>query len=84
MWALRGLRRRGLAPIEAVSPEALVYSRTLAHEIANGQPRTTFTLPDGRVIDSVGVHGALNRITGLPQAHLAGASPEDALYAQQE
>ncbi len=83
-WALTGLRRRGLVPIEAISPEGLVYSRALAHEIANGQPRTSFTLPDGRVIDSAGVHGVLNRMTGLPLAHLAGASPEDALYAQQE
>ena len=83
-WALTGLRRRGLVPIEAISPEGLVYSRALVHEIANGQPRTTFTLPDGRMIDSEGVQGVLNRMTGLPLAHLAGASREDALYAQLE
>jgi hypothetical protein len=84
LWALTGLRRRGLVPIEAISPEALVYSRALTHQIANGQPHTTFTLPDGRVIDSASVQGVLNRVTALPLAHLAGASPEDALYAQQE
>ena len=55
LWALTGLRRRGLVPIEAISPEALVCSRALTHHIANGQPHTTFTLPDGRVIDSAGV-----------------------------
>jgi len=71
-------------PIEAVSPDALVCSRALVHEITNGQARTTFTLPDGRVIDSAVVRGALNRVTALPLAHLAGASRDDALYAEQE
>jgi hypothetical protein len=83
-WALSGLRRRGLVPIEAVSPEGLVYTRSLTHEIADGQPRTTFTLPDGRTIDSATVRGVLNRMTGLPLAHLAGASPDDVGYAYQE
>jgi hypothetical protein len=83
-WAVGGLRRRGLVPIEAVSPDALVCSRALVHEITDGHPRTTFTLPDGRVIDSAVVRGALNRVTSLPLAHFSGASRDDALYAEQE
>jgi hypothetical protein len=83
-WAVGGLRRRGLVPIEAVSPGALVCSRALVHEITNGQSRTTFTLPDGRVIDSAVVRGSLNRVTALPLAHLDGAGRDDVLYAQQE
>ena len=84
LWALGGLRRRGLVPIEAVSPEGLVYSRSLVHEITDGQPLTTFTLPDGRTIDSTVVRGVLNRMTGIPVAHLAGAGRDDAIYAEQE
>jgi len=84
LWALTGLRLRGLVPIEALSPEGLVYSHPLVHEMTSAHPRTTFTLPGGRIIDSADVQGVLNRMTGLPVAHLAGASAEEALYAYQE
>jgi hypothetical protein len=84
LWAIAGLRRRGLVPLEAVNPYALICSRHIVHEIRGGEPRTTFTLPDGRTIDSDHVQGVLNRVTGLPLEHLDGAGGTDALYAAQE
>lgn len=84
LWAVVGLRRRGVRPLEVVSPEALLYSRSIAHEIRAGVARTTFALPDGRPLRSEDVRGVLNRATTLPVAHLSGASREDAAYAQHE
>jgi hypothetical protein len=83
-WAAPGLTRRGLTPLVAVSPDAIVCSRDLVHEITNGRARTTFTLPDGRVIDSRQVRGALNRIMTLPLNHIAGAVAGDRDYAAYE
>ena len=84
-WAACGLMRRGMMPLVAVSPDAIVCSRDLVHEIdSTGDPRTTFTLPDGRAIDSASVRGALNRVTALPLAHLAGAAIDDRRYAEHE
>jgi hypothetical protein len=84
LWAIAGLRRRGLVPLQAISPYALILSRNLVHEIRGGQSRTTFTLPDGSTIDSDRVQGVLNRVTALPLEHLEGASGTDAVYASQE
>ena len=84
LWAVAGLTRRGLVPIDVVSPEALVCSQTLVHTINEGRSRTTFNLPDGSLIDSTRIRGVLNRVTRLPTSHLHGAAREDASYAQQE
>lgn len=84
LWAASGLARRGMQPLVLVSPEALVCSRSLVHEITNGRGRTTFTLPDNRKIDSADVRGTLNRVTALPAAHLMGASLDDRHYAEHE
>lgn len=85
LWVASGLARRGMRPLVMVSPEALVCSRDLVHEITNGRGRTTFTLPDGRTIDSAAVRGTLNRVTALPAAHLAAAATlDDRHYAEHE
>ena len=84
LWAVAGLTRRGLIPMDVVAPEALVCSPTLVHTIVEGRSRTMFKLPGGTVIDSALIRGVLNRMTSLPTAHLDGAAPDDAAYAQQE
>jgi hypothetical protein len=84
LWAADGLARRGLTPLVTVTPEAIVCSRQFVHEIANGRGRTTFTLPDGQVIDSAAVRGTLNRVTYLPAAHLAAATDDDRHYGAHE
>lgn len=84
LWAVAGLTRRSLVPIDVVAPEALVCSQTLVHTIVEGRPRTTFNLPGGSVIDSTLVRGVLNRVTSLPTAHLGVAARDDVAYAGQE
>jgi len=84
LWAADGLARRGLTPLVTVSPEAIVCSRQFVHEIAGGRARTTFTMPDGQVIDSDAVRGTLNRVTYLPVAHLAAAVDDDRRYGEHE
>lgn len=84
LWALVGLQRRGLAPLVVVTPEALVHSRRLAHEIRSGRPHVRFTLPDGREVHSNEVRGVLNRWRVLPLDHLQAAAAADAAYAAQE
>lgn len=84
LWAIAGLRRRGLSPLIAVTPGALVLSRRLAHEIRDGRAHSRFTLPDGREVACDDVCGVLNRWRALPLEHLAGATTEDSRYAVQE
>lgn len=83
-WLIAGLRRRGLSPLVPITPEALVTSRRLVHEVANDGVRTRLSLPDGSTIDTAAVVGAINRLGLLPHALLARASASDGWYAAQE
>jgi hypothetical protein len=84
LWAYDGLKRRGLAPVEVVTPEALAYAPLIEHRISDGRPSTRIRLQDGRIIDSVAVRGALNRLSGIPTEHLRKAQRSDRDYAAQE
>jgi hypothetical protein len=84
LWAARGLANFGLAPLEIVTPEALVYNRSFEHRLTAGQPSVHITLADGRVIDGATVRGTLNRLQVVPYAHLRAASAKDRAYAEQE
>ena len=83
-WIVSGLQRRGLTPWVPITPEALVVSRRLVHEVSGRTVRTRFTLPDGRTIDSADVSGAINRLGRLPLELLTRASTSDGWYAGQE
>lgn len=83
-WLIAGLRRRGLTPLVPITPEALVTSRRLVHEVTDASVRTRFTLPDGGTIDTNEVAGAINRLGQLPLSLLARASASDGWYAGQE
>lgn len=84
LWAYRGLRSRGLEPVEVVSAESLVYSISIEHRIATNNFGTRITLVDGREVNSASVRGTLNRIHTLPSKHLRAADPADRQYAEQE
>lgn len=84
LWAARGLRERGLLPLEIVSDKELAFSRRIAHTITNAQPAIEIALADGRVIEGTAVRGTLNRLQQVPADHLGAASPKDRQYAQQE
>lgn len=83
-WLIAGVQRRGLTPLVPITPEALVTSRRLVHEVTDTSVRTRFTLPDGRTIDTSDVTGAINRLGLLPLDLLARASASDGWYAGQE
>ncbi|OGO38546.1 MAG: hypothetical protein A2W35_16035 [Chloroflexi bacterium RBG_16_57_11] len=83
-WAYRGLKQRGLAPLEIFTPEALVYNRRLEHRFQAGETITRIELADGRVLDSDRVRGVLNRINFLPVEHFNVAGLDDRAYAVQE
>ena len=84
LWAYRGLKRRGLEPLEVITTEALVYNSRLEHRIGSTTNWTSILLADGRTIDSAAVRGTLNRVQSLPAQHLARATEADRQYAQQE
>lgn len=84
LWAYRGLKARGLRPLEIISAEALVYSTCLKHRIESNNVSTRIKLTDGRVLDSASVRGTLNRIEYLPSEHLLAADSVDRQYAEQE
>ena len=83
-WLIAGVQRRGLTPLIPITPEALVTSRRLVHDVSDTAVRTRFTLPDGRTIDTAEVTGAINRLGQLPLDLLARASASDGWYAGQE
>ncbi len=84
LWAYRGLQRRGLVPLELVSDELLAYSLHWEHRLGSQGVRTVIGLADGRTVEGERVHGAVNRLTGVPTAHLGRAGSRDRDYAAQE
>lgn len=77
------LRAEGAA-VQHVTPERLVWARGLRHELSDAGSRVALELADGTRIDSAALSGVVNRMTDLPLAHLAQASPDDRDYARNE
>ena len=85
LWAARGLRARGIDPLEVLTPELLHYSRRWEHRLEpDGRTSLALTLADGREIDGGGVRGVLNRIPAVPSHLVAHLVETDRDYAQQE
>ena len=81
-WAYKGLRARGLLPLELVTAEMLLQSRKWEHRVDASGASITITLADGRVINNKAVRGTLNRLTYVPLQSLEGTPDYD--YATQE
>jgi hypothetical protein len=81
LWAYRGLKRRGLDPLEIFTPEALVYNRRLEHRLQASETITRIELADGRVLESAKLRGVLNRLSYLPVDHFRAALADDRPYA---
>jgi hypothetical protein len=84
IWAWKGLRARGMEPVELVTSHALAYNLRFEHRIGCEGSSTIMTLADGRVINSATVRGTLNRLQQVPTAHLQAANTQDKQYAEQE
>ncbi|MER7766884.1 hypothetical protein [Kitasatospora sp. NPDC096140] len=84
LWAHKGLRERGLEPLELLSPQALLGSTRSAHRVGRHGAGFEIVLPDGRLLDSREVSGVLNRVAAAPFGLLPFDTHGDALYAQEE
>ncbi|MEU6239197.1 hypothetical protein ABZ885_40265, partial [Kitasatospora sp. NPDC047058] len=84
LWAHEGLRKRGLEPLELLSPQALLGSTRTAHRVGRHGADFEICLPDGRVLASRDVSGVLNRVAAAPFGILPFARHADALYAREE
>jgi hypothetical protein len=83
-WAADRLRRRGLAPLDLLTPRDLSTGTRSEHRLRAGAATLALTLADGRTIDSEGLRGVLNRVSTVPRQRLAAARPADADYAREE
>lgn len=84
MWAFNGLKELGLAPLELVTSECLAYSRLWEHRLGASGVHIKIGLPDGRMICSSRVRGALNRLLSPPPELVNLAVAADREYATAE
>lgn len=85
LWAVAGLRRLGLAPIEVVLPDELVIDARLIHRIASdGRAVVELTTRRGLVIETPAVWGVLNRMGGAPAGAGERVRPADRDYVFDE
>jgi len=84
IWAWKGLRARGVEPIELVTSHALAYCLRFEHRIGRRGTTTMISLADGRTVTSAAVRGTLNRLVRVPTDHLQTANAQDQRYAEQE
>jgi hypothetical protein len=80
LWAFQALAARGLAPLEVVTPQALVYGLRWEHRLGRAGARLSIRLHDGRVIDSTRTRGLLNRVAWLSPALFMGTTSADRMY----
>lgn len=83
LWAYQGLCQM-LSPVHLVTVESLSYCLRWNHRLTATGDSTSFTLQDGRVIESQQIRGTVNRVPVPPTSQLAAAVPEDRGYAAQE
>lgn len=81
-WAYRGLRSRGLEPLELVYAEALPYGLRWEHRLGAPGAYVGVELRDGRRITSDRLRGVLNRLTHVPTQHLSVLPDQE--YISQE
>ncbi len=84
LYAYRGLKARGLGPVELVSPEVLSYSLSLEHRISSTATSVEIDLPGGRRISNQTTGGILNRTYMVPVRLWAKAEKVDRDYVSQE
>src|SRR5262245_3348414 len=84
IWAYQGLRTKGLAPLELVTPQLLLASPCWEHRLGLDGVHIAIDLPSGNTLDGKAIRGVLNRIAYLSPALFQQATSEDRTYAVQE
>ncbi len=84
LWAYRGLKACGLAPLELVSAEALGSGLRWEHRLGKQGTSLSIKLADGREISSQSLRGVLNRLLTVPVHLWQSAAEGDRDYVTQE
>jgi hypothetical protein len=83
LWVYQGLRQLGVA-VELVLSEWLAYGSQWEHRLDSNGTHLRIALPDGRVICSSRVRGAINRLLAPAPGVAQQAAASDRDYAQAE
>lgn len=84
LWAHRGLRERGLDPLEFVTPTMLAASPHWEHRVGVSGVDTSILFHRDRLLSSHGARAVLNRIGFLSADLFSRGKPDDRQYAQME
>lgn len=84
IWAFKGLKARGLHPIELITIDMLEKDVTWEHRVGSQEAFVEITLKSGLKIRSTDVRGVLNRLLWIPLTSPADVRPEDREYAMME
>jgi hypothetical protein len=84
MWAVRGLRLRGLGPVEILSGDEVACALRIEHRVGAAGVSTEMRVARGLAISSSNARGVLNRLVLPPSGGHALAAPADREYARQE
>ncbi len=83
-WIHQGLRQLGVEPIELVPSECLASGSKWEHRLEGSATQFRVTLPDGRVLCSSKIRGAINRLLSPAPGIEQQAAISDRGYAQAE
>lgn len=84
LWVHQGLKQLGVAPLELVLAEWLAYGTQWEHRLDASGAHLKIALPDGRVLCSSRIRGAINRLVAPAPALAQRAAESDKDYAQAE
>lgn len=85
LWAGQQLRKRGVMPVEFVSPAELLLARRLAYHAENGKPvYAVAELSRGRNIDTRQLRATINRANRIEYPQIRFAAARDRNYVQAE
>jgi hypothetical protein len=85
LWAGQQLRKRGVMPVEFVSPAELLSARRLEYRAENGKPvYAVAELGHGRKIDTRQLRGTINRANRIEYPQIRLAAVQDRNYVQAE
>jgi hypothetical protein len=83
-WVYEGLKGLGIAPLELVLAEWLAYGSVWEHRLDGDGTHLKIGLPDGRVLCSSRIRGAINRLLAPAPGIAQRAADSDRDYAQAE
>ena len=84
LWVWEGLKQLGIAPVELVLAEWLAYGARWEHRLDDTGTHLKIAMPDGRVLCSSRIRGAINRLLAPPAGIDRRVASEDKEYAQAE